>query len=78
MEVAHGFWRRLTGLAGRREGHALLIPRCRSVHTFGMRYPLDLVWLAEGRIVRVDHAVPPWRLRSCATADSVLELPTRG
>jgi uncharacterized membrane protein (UPF0127 family) len=76
MEVitARGL-RRLTGLIGRRE-RALLIPRCRSVHTFGMRFPLDLVWLgAGGEVVRVDRAVPPWRVRSCRRARSVLELP---
>ncbi len=39
---------------------ALHIPRCRSVHTFTMRFPLDLIWLdKQGRVVRVDPAVPP-------------------
>src|SRR4051812_36318566 len=59
-------WRaRLLGLAGlgvlsARDG--LLLPVCRSVHTFGMRFALDLVWLgADGRPVRVDRAVPPRR-----------------
>jgi uncharacterized membrane protein (UPF0127 family) len=55
--------RRLIGLIGRRSlgaGVALEIPRCRSVHTFGMRFPLDLVWLdGSRRVVRVDRAVPP-------------------
>jgi len=67
---------RLLGLALRRRppGHALLLPRCRSVHTFGMRFPLDLIWLDRaGRVVRVDEAVPPWRVRSCRGADAVLE-----
>lgn len=53
----------------------LLIERCRSVHTFGMRYPLDLYWLAGERIVRVDHGVPPRRVRTCLRARSVLEVP---
>jgi uncharacterized membrane protein (UPF0127 family) len=73
--------RRLVGLAGRRDwpaGVALEIPRCRSVHTFGMRFALDLVWLgAAGEIVRIDRAVPPWRVRSCRRARSVLELRSR-
>ena len=41
---------RLLGLAllGReRAGAGLLIPRCRSVHTFGMLFPLDLLFLDE-------------------------------
>jgi uncharacterized protein len=79
--VARGF-QRLTGLIGRRDwpvGVALEIPRCRSVHTFGMRFALDLVWLDRSRrVVRVDRAVPPWRLRCCWCASSVLELRTSG
>lgn len=55
---------------------ALLLPRTRSVHTAGMRFPLDLVWIdRNGRIARVDLAVRPWRLRACGRAVSVLELP---
>jgi len=79
--VARGV-RRLVGLVGRRDwpaGVALAIPRCRSVHTFGMRFALDLVWLgAGGEVVRVDRAVPPWRVRSCRRARSVLELRAGG
>jgi uncharacterized membrane protein (UPF0127 family) len=53
---------------------ALHIPRCRSVHTFGMRFPLDLVWLdAAGRVVRIDPQVPPRRVRTCLRARSVVE-----
>jgi uncharacterized membrane protein (UPF0127 family) len=70
--------RRLTGLIGRRDlpaGAALHLPRCRSVHTFGMRFALDLVWLDHaGAVVRVDRGVPPRRVRSCRRARSVLEL----
>jgi uncharacterized membrane protein (UPF0127 family) len=71
---------RLRGLIGRRSwpaGVALEIPRCRSVHTFGVRFALDLVWLdGERRVVRVDRAVAPWRIRFCRRARSVLELRT--
>jgi uncharacterized protein len=75
IRVARGLGR-LVGLAMRRDrGIALLLPRCRSVHTFGMRFPLDLVWLdARGEVVRVDRGVRPWRMRSCRRARSVLEL----
>ena len=71
---------RLLGFALlRREeaGEGLLIPKCRSVHTFGMRFPLDLLFLAEdGRVVRLDRAVPPWRIVRCPESASVLELPS--
>ena len=53
---------------------ALHIPRCRSVHTFTMRFPLDRVWLdGEGAVGRVDRAVPPRRMKACLRARSVLE-----
>jgi hypothetical protein len=74
--VARSPLARLLGLALRRRPpvHALLLPRCRSVHTFGMRFPLDLIWLdRNGRVLRVDEAVPPWRVRSCRDAAAVLE-----
>jgi len=48
---------------------------CRSVHTFGMRFPLDLIWLdGAGRVVRVDERVPPRRFRTCRRARSVVEV----
>ena len=54
--------------------YALHIPKCRSVHTFTMRFPLDLIWLGrDGQVVRVDENVPPRRLRTCVRARSVVE-----
>ncbi|HST40769.1 MAG TPA: DUF192 domain-containing protein [Conexibacter sp.] len=73
---AHTPLARLRGLAGLGAPHgvALLLPRTRSVHTFGMRFALDLVWLdRDGRVLRVDRAVPPRRLRACRRARAVLE-----
>ena len=78
MRVAAGRWARLLGLAWLRDppGCALLLPRTRSVHTFGMRFALDLVWLdRDGRAIRVDRAVGPNRLRTCARASAVCEIP---
>ena len=47
-----------------------------SVHTFFMRFPIDLVYLDKNKKVRkVRHAVGPWRLSACFRARSVLELP---
>jgi len=72
---------RLLGLAGLRSlppGVGLLLPRTRSVHTAGMRFALDLLWLDRaGRVVRVDRGVPPWRVRGCRAASQVVELPPR-
>jgi uncharacterized protein len=70
---------RLVGLACRRRppaGTALLIPRCRSVHTFGMRFALDLVWLdSDGGVIAVDEGVPPNRVRTRREAAGVVEVP---
>jgi uncharacterized protein len=71
---------RLLGLSGLRAPPpcGLLFPRTRSVHTFGMRFALDLVWLDAGcRVVRIDLNVPPRRLRACAAAHAVVELPSK-
>ena len=78
---ARGFFGRLLGLAGLASlpaGNGLVLDRTRSVHTFGMRFSLDLVWLRDGRVVRIDRCVPPCRLRSCRAADAVLELGAGG
>jgi uncharacterized membrane protein (UPF0127 family) len=57
----------------------LLIPRCRAVHTIGMRFRLDLHFLdAEGLTLSVRRAVPPRRFVREPGARSVLELPAPG
>jgi uncharacterized protein len=57
-------------------GEGLLLPDCRCVHTFGMRFPLDLIFLdADGRVIELRREVPPRRVVRCRAADSVLELP---
>jgi uncharacterized membrane protein (UPF0127 family) len=80
--VARSFRARLLGLAFRRappDDAALLIPGCRSVHTFGMRFALDLVWLdREGFVVAVDRSVRPGRVRVCRAAVAVLEVRAGG
>lgn len=79
VAVATGPRARLLGLAllaAEEAGPGLLIPRCASVHTFGMRFALDLVFLdARGRPLAALGAVPPRRLRWCRGADAVLEVP---
>jgi uncharacterized membrane protein (UPF0127 family) len=79
VRVATGLPVRLLGLSrlDREEaGEGLLIPRCSSVHTFGMRFPLDLWFLdAEGAVLLTRQGVPSRRLASCRHADAVLEIP---
>lgn len=53
---------------------ALHIPGTPSVHTFGMRFPLDLIWLRkDGSVVRIDRDVGPRRITFCPKARSVVE-----
>jgi uncharacterized protein len=55
-------------------GWVLLIPRCRSVHTFGMRFPIDVVFLdRHGWPIRINRNVPPGRLITCRRAAAVIE-----
>ena len=49
---------------------------CESVHTFFMKFPIDLVYVDKHRKVRkVRNRVPAWRLSACLTAHSIVELP---
>ena len=71
--------KRRTGLLKRDKlgpGEGLWITPCESVHTFFMKFAIDLVYLdRKKRVCKVRHAVPPWRISGCLTAHSVLELP---
>jgi len=71
---------RMKGLLGRdslSSGEGLLIQPCMGVHTFGMKFPLDIVFLdREDRVVAVKRNMPPNRIsRLYPSAASVLELP---
>src|SRR5688500_18191769 len=59
-------------------GPGLLIPGCRSIHTFGMRFPIDVVFLDAGDSeIERRQGVPPFRFVSCRRASAVAELPPR-
>ncbi|MGD9168678.1 MAG: DUF192 domain-containing protein [Candidatus Thiodiazotropha sp.] len=76
--VANNYFTRLRGLLGRKklsENDGLLLERCASVHTFGMRYPLDLVFLdKEGKVLKCQESVKPFRTASAPGAYYTLEL----
>jgi uncharacterized membrane protein (UPF0127 family) len=79
IEVANSGATRRKGLLGRDglgTGTGLWIVPCESVHTFFMRFPIDLVYLdRKNRVRKVRHAVGPWRISACFAAHSVIELP---
>lgn len=79
MDVADTSATRRTGLLKHEHldaGQGLWITPCESVHTFFMKFSIDLVYVDKKRKVRkVRHAVPAWRLSMCLAAQSILELP---
>ena len=70
---------RMRGLLGRpplASGEGLLIDACNMVHTIGMRYALDLVFLdATGHVRKLVHHVKPLRCAGAFSANKTLELP---
>jgi len=73
-------WSRARGLLGRRalaDGEALLLPGCRSIHTCGMRFPIDAVFVdAEWRVIAMKPHLVPWRVvPPVGGAWGVVELP---
>jgi uncharacterized membrane protein (UPF0127 family) len=78
VEVAdHGAARRkgLLGRDGLAAGEGLWIVPCESVHTFGMKFPIDLVYLdRDKKVKKVRNNVPRWRVSACLSAYSVVEL----
>lgn len=78
VEVADDSAARRKGLLGRDEllpKEGLWIVPCESVHTFWMKFPIDLVYLDRNkRVKKVRSDVTPWRLSACLSAHSVLEL----
>lgn len=62
--VATGIVARLVGLIGRDgmpDGTALVLPRCRRIHTFFMRFPIDLICVDAGwRVLCVRESIAPW------------------
>ena len=77
--VADRPFSRMRGLLGRRSlphGEGLLLRPAASVHTWFMRFPIDVVFLdRDGRVVRVAPELRPWRAAGRRGARAVLELP---
>ena len=75
VRLAATRWARARGLLARREATPLLLAPARSVHTCGMRFPIDVVFLDdELRVLKVVRSMRPWRVASARGARAVLEL----
>jgi uncharacterized membrane protein (UPF0127 family) len=79
LELALESASRRKGLLGRDglgPGAGLVIAPSNSVHTFFMRFAIDIVFLhRSGRVLKIRHRVPARRVAVSATAHAVLELP---
>ena len=80
--VADSYFTRLIGLLGKGKrwaqlGRGLWIVPSRGVHTIGMLFPIDLIFLSkEKEVVHVEEHVRPFRVSKVSLkATSVLELP---
>jgi len=78
--VADGFLTRLVGLLRDRQlaqGDGLWIIPCNSIHSIGMKFDFDAVFLDKKlRVVHLMHAMKPWRVSKMVfSAHSVLEIP---
>ncbi len=78
VKKTSNFIERFVGLLGKKplnSNQALLIAPCSSVHTFGMRYPIDLIFLNKDFIVlKTVRSLKPWRFAFANSASMVVEM----
>lgn len=76
--LANTPWLRLRGLLGRPQltrEQGMLISPCNAVHTMGMSYAIDVVYLNEQlQILKITKQLKPWRSSACKGAQYTLEL----
>jgi uncharacterized membrane protein (UPF0127 family) len=80
VDIADTFYKRMKGLLGKSEmltGEALWIKPCNSIHTFLMRFPIDVIFLNKNnKVIATKKKLRPNRLtRIYPKAVGVLELP---
>jgi uncharacterized membrane protein (UPF0127 family) len=79
LETAFDSETRRRGLLGRQDlpaGSAVIIAPCSGIHTFFMRFPIDVVFAGrDGRVVKVYHGLPAWRIGFGWKGFAAIELP---
>jgi uncharacterized membrane protein (UPF0127 family) len=79
IEIADTSSKRRTGLlkhASLQPGEGLWIVPCEAVHTFGMQFPIDVLFLSKKRkVLKIRQNMVRRRMALCLRAHSVLELP---
>ena len=67
--------RGLLGRSGLAEGAALVIVPCCAIHTFGMHFAIDAVFVdAHGRVKKIVRDLPPWRMAASLSSRAVIEM----
>ncbi|MCG7983458.1 MAG: DUF192 domain-containing protein [Candidatus Thiodiazotropha lotti] len=78
VRVANTFYTQLRGLLARKKlvsMEGLLLPGCSSIHTIGMHYALDIVFMdGKGRVIKTQACVKPFRAAVAKGASYTLEL----
>lgn len=79
--LANNFWTRFKGLMGRKTlpaGEGLIIVPCNSVHCFGMKFAIDVLYLSrDGEVLRIVNDMLPGSIGPLVRgARAVLELPS--
>ena len=79
LETAFDSASRTKGLLGRdslAEGSALVIAPCSAIHTFAMRFPIDVIFAhRDGRVLKLKRAMPAARISVALRAFAVVEMP---
>jgi len=80
LRIDDTHWTRLRGLVGVRDfvqGRGLWIVPCHGVHTLGMGFPIDVLYLSgENTVVHLEQRLQPWRFAPVRwNAKTVLEFP---
>jgi len=78
--LAHRLWQRIKGLLGRKElppGQGLILKPCNSIHTYFMRFPIDVLFVdRSNRVIKALADLKPNRLTPLYfNAHIVIELP---
>jgi uncharacterized membrane protein (UPF0127 family) len=77
VEIADTRAAKRRGLMGRSslpEGCAMLLTSCWAVHTIGMRFPIDVVFVDnDGRVRKIVRNLSPWRIAVARKARMVIE-----
>lgn len=77
-QMADSFFKRLKGLLGTdgiESGSAMVLKPCNSVHTIGMRYPIDVIFVdGNNKVLKLVSHLPALRFAFCSEASYVVEL----